>query len=48
MGVDDRVGSLVAGKAATFCVWSGDPLDVRSRMEAAWIEGRQVHPAPSR
>jgi imidazolonepropionase-like amidohydrolase len=42
MGVDDRVGSLVAGKAATFCLWSGDPLDVRSRVEAAWIEGRPV------
>jgi imidazolonepropionase-like amidohydrolase len=42
MGVDDRVGSLLAGKAATVCIWSGDPLDVRSRVEAAWIEGRQV------
>jgi imidazolonepropionase-like amidohydrolase len=42
MGVDDRVGSLLAGKAATLCVWSGDPLDVRSRVEAAWIEGRRV------
>jgi imidazolonepropionase-like amidohydrolase len=42
MGVDDRVGSLLAGKAATLCIWSGDPLDVRSRVEAAWIEGRQV------
>jgi imidazolonepropionase-like amidohydrolase len=42
MGVDDRVGSLLAGKAATLCVWSGDPLDVRSRVEAAWIEGRGV------
>jgi len=43
MGVDDRVGSLAPGKAATLCVWSGDPLDVRSRVEAAWIDGR---PAP--
>jgi imidazolonepropionase-like amidohydrolase len=42
MGVDDRVGSLLAGKAATLSIWSGDPLDVRSRVEAAWIEGRQV------
>ena len=54
MGVDDRVGSLLAGKAATLCVWSGDPLDVRSRVEAAWIEGRRVlgpdapgNPAPA-
>jgi imidazolonepropionase-like amidohydrolase len=42
MGVDDRVGSLLAGKAATLCIWSGDPLDVRSRVEAAWIEGRPL------
>jgi imidazolonepropionase-like amidohydrolase len=44
MGVDDRLGSLEPGKAATLCIWSGDPLDVRSRVEAAWIDGRQVHP----
>jgi imidazolonepropionase-like amidohydrolase len=42
LGVDDRLGSLAPGKAATLCVWSGDPLDVRSRVEAAWIDGRQV------
>jgi len=42
LGVDDRVGSLAPGKAATLCVWSGDPLDVRSRVEAAWIDGRPV------
>jgi imidazolonepropionase-like amidohydrolase len=42
LGVDDQIGSLTPGKAATLCVWSGDPLDVRSRVEAAWIDGRQV------
>jgi len=46
MGVDDRVGSLAPGKAATLCVWSGDPLDVRSRVEAAWIDGRPVPVVP--
>jgi imidazolonepropionase-like amidohydrolase len=46
VGVDDRVGSLEPGKAATLCVWSGDPLNVRSRVEAAWIDGRQVLPVP--
>jgi imidazolonepropionase-like amidohydrolase len=44
IGVDDRVGSLAPGKAATLCVWSGDPLDVRSRVEAAWIDGHRVLP----
>ena len=47
MGVDDRLGSLRSGKAATLCVWSGDPLDVRSRVEAAWIDGRPVAPTPT-
>jgi imidazolonepropionase-like amidohydrolase len=42
IGVDDRLGSLEPGKAATLCLWSGDPLDVRSRVEAAWIDGRPV------
>ncbi len=35
-------GGHAPGKSATLCVWSGDPLDVRSRVEAAWIDGRQV------
>jgi imidazolonepropionase-like amidohydrolase len=42
LGIDDRVGSLAAGKSATLCVWSGDPLDVRSRVEQAWIDGTPV------
>jgi imidazolonepropionase-like amidohydrolase len=43
LGLDDRLGSLEPGKHATICVWSGDPLDARSRVESAWIEGRQVY-----
>jgi imidazolonepropionase-like amidohydrolase len=42
MGVDDRLGSLEAGKDADFCVWSGDPLDIYSRVERAFIDGKQV------
>jgi imidazolonepropionase-like amidohydrolase len=42
LGLDDQLGSLEPGKHATLCVWSGDPLDARSRVEAAWIEGRPV------
>ena len=43
LGLDDRLGSIEPGKDATLCVWSGDPLDARSRVETAWIEGRQVY-----
>jgi imidazolonepropionase-like amidohydrolase len=49
LGLDDQLGSLEPGKHATLCIWSGDPLDTRSRVEAAWIEGHQVlgsDPAP--
>jgi imidazolonepropionase-like amidohydrolase len=43
MGVDDRLGSLAPGKDADLCVWSGDPLDVNSRVERAFIGGREVY-----
>ncbi|HEY1176763.1 MAG TPA: amidohydrolase [Phytomonospora sp.] len=43
MGVDDRLGSLTVGKDADFCVWSGDPLDVYSRVETAYIDGEEVY-----
>jgi len=43
MGVDDRLGSLTPGKDADLCLWSGDPLDVGSRVERAWSAGRDVY-----
>jgi imidazolonepropionase-like amidohydrolase len=42
LGVADRLGSLVAGKDADLCVWSGDPLDPMQRVEQAFIQGREV------
>ncbi|MDP6538729.1 MAG: amidohydrolase family protein [Planctomycetota bacterium] len=38
-GIDDRVGSLEEGKDADVVVYSGDPLDPRSRVERVWIDG---------
>lgn len=35
-------GSLTAGKDADIVVWSGDPLDIRSRVLAAWVAGRHA------
>lgn len=43
MGVSDRLGSLEAGKDADLVIWSGDPLDVMSRAESAFIGGREVY-----
>ncbi|MEU6857991.1 amidohydrolase [Glycomyces sp. NPDC046736] len=42
LGVSDRLGSLEAGKDADFCVWSGDPLDYYSEVEAAYIDGAKI------
>jgi imidazolonepropionase-like amidohydrolase len=43
LGVDDRLGSLEPGKDAALCVWSGDPLDVMSRVERSFVAGREVY-----
>ena len=43
MRVADRVGSLGPGKDGDVTIWSGDPLDVMSRVEAAYIAGREVY-----
>ena len=43
MRVADRVGSLERGKDGDVVVWSGDPFDVMSRVESAYIGGREVY-----
>src|SRR5215471_3613464 len=43
VGVDDRLGSLEVGKDADFAIWSGDPLDVLSRVERAFIDGSEIY-----
>jgi hypothetical protein len=42
-GVDARVGSLETGKDADFCLWSGEPWNLTSRLEAVYVDGRMVH-----
>jgi imidazolonepropionase-like amidohydrolase len=42
-GIDDRFGSLAVDKDASIAVWSGDPLDVHSRVERAFVGGRPVY-----
>ncbi len=42
-GVADRLGSLEPGKDADLVIWSGDPLDVLSRVQLALIDGSEVY-----
>jgi imidazolonepropionase-like amidohydrolase len=43
IGVADRLGSLSPGKDGDLVIWSGDPLDVMSRAEVAYVGGREVY-----
>ncbi|MFG0276219.1 MAG: amidohydrolase family protein [Phycisphaerales bacterium] len=40
--VEDRMGSLEAGKDADFVIWTGSPFSTMSRAESTWIEGREM------
>lgn len=42
LGIADRVGSLETGKDATLIITNGDPLDIRSQVEMAFIQGRPI------
>jgi imidazolonepropionase-like amidohydrolase len=43
IGVDDRLGSIEVGKDGDLVLWSGDPLDVLSRVQRAFIEGTEIY-----
>ena len=42
-GIDDRLGSIEIGKDADLVIWSGDPLDLVSRVERALIQGDEIY-----
>ncbi|MBC9868440.1 MAG: amidohydrolase family protein [Opitutae bacterium] len=42
LDMEDRIGSLTAGKDADFIILSGPPLSVYTRVEETWVEGRKV------
>jgi imidazolonepropionase-like amidohydrolase len=41
-GVDDRIGSLAAGKDASIAVWTGDPLQITSNVVALYDKGEPL------
>jgi imidazolonepropionase-like amidohydrolase len=42
-GMDGRLGSIEPGKDGDVAIWSGDPLDVFSRVERAFINGTEIY-----
>jgi len=42
LGIANRLGSLEVGKDATLIVTNGDPLDIRTNVESAFIQGRSL------
>ena len=41
-GISDQLGSLQAGKEATFFIADGDILDIRNHVLRVWIAGKEV------
>jgi imidazolonepropionase-like amidohydrolase len=41
-GLGSRYGSLEAGKVANVVVWSGDPFEFTTRVEAVLIRGQEI------
>lgn len=42
LGVGDRLGSIEPGKDATLIITDGDPLEITTRVERAFITGREI------
>ena len=43
IGLDDKVGSLQAGKNADVVLWSGNPFSVYTRAEKVWVDGAMLY-----
>ena len=41
-GIDDRLGSIEAGKSATLIITTGNPLEITSDVLVSFIDGRRI------
>jgi imidazolonepropionase-like amidohydrolase len=41
VAIDNRIGSLEAGKDADFVIWNGNPLSQFTKVEQTWVDGRR-------
>jgi imidazolonepropionase-like amidohydrolase len=44
LGISDKVGSLEKGKDADIIIFSDDPLEFRTKVEKAYINGEEIYP----
>ena len=42
LGLDEKIGSIQAGKNADVVLWSGNPFSVYTRAEKVWIDGAML------
>jgi imidazolonepropionase-like amidohydrolase len=42
LGVGDTLGSIEQGKSATLILTDGDPLEITTHVDKAWIDGRPI------
>jgi imidazolonepropionase-like amidohydrolase len=43
LGIDNRVGSIDPGKDADFTIWTGNPLELTSKAEKVFIDGKLIY-----
>jgi len=43
LGIEEHAGSVDPGKDADLVLWSGDPLELSSKAERVYIDGKLVY-----